>query len=684
MREGWIHAVALALWAGAMHFWLRDGYLVPLGYDGDGFHYVTFFRNLLDGGWALHNARLGAPFGAWAWDFPNADVAFHVLAWLITRFTSEVGLAFNLFYALGFPAAYAAAYWVLRRMGVGVALAAGGAFAFAFLPYHFWRMLHLWLATYFIVPLVVWVCVRLWGEAWGPLWQWARTRKGSIAIAIVSGTMGAYYAFFAAMLFAATGAVTAARARSLRPLAAALLLSTATGVVVLAQLVPSIGYHAKFGENLAISGPRSAVQSQVYGLNLAFALTPHESHRIPAARELARAVRESTLHVNENAFTYLGLMSVAGTLALLLHALGGSVRAGRSEVVPALACVSLVSILYATIAGFGYLFALLVTPEIRALNRISVFLGFTGIAALVVLVQAWLDRRAQGRMPAAALALAMMGLALVDQVPVIFPNDRAAHVKRYAGDREFVARIEASVPPGTRVLTLPYVDFPENSYELLRPYAHSTTTRWSFGAMRNRSYALWIQALSTLAPDEMVRLASASGFGGIYLDGRLYPDGGAAKREAIAAQVGKPWMAGPGEGQYFIALEPTGDVPVDLGTPPSLGGGFYGWEGAGNNRFSWCRGKGVLQFLNAESRARTADIAFELHALSPRTVQVSWNGGPPVAYAVDAASKPFTLRGLVMEPGENALHFHSEAPARPPGTSDPRPLSFAVRNPRVL
>src|SRR5438874_9727382 len=113
MRGGWVHGVAFAAWAGALYFWLRAGVRVPLGYDGDGFHYLLLFRNLLDGGWIYENPRLGAPFGAFAWDFPTADIGLQVLAWIFTRFTSDLGLLFNLFYALGFPAAYVSAYWVL-------------------------------------------------------------------------------------------------------------------------------------------------------------------------------------------------------------------------------------------------------------------------------------------------------------------------------------------------------------------------------------------------------------------------------------------------------------------------------------------------------------------------------------------------------------------------------------------
>lgn len=686
MRGGWIHGLALVLLAGMSYFWLRDGVRVPLGYDGDSFQYLAFLRNLLDGGGALHYPRLGAPFGASALDFPNADAGFHLLAWILTRTTSDLGLAFNIFFLLGFPACYLAAFWVLRRLGTGVVLAGAGAFAFTFLPYHFWRLPHLWLATYFIVPLVAWTCVHLWGQA-APARprEWLRSNKGPLAIAIATGTMGAYYAFFAAMLFGATGAMSAARARSVRPLVAGLALAAATSVVVILQLLPSMSYHARFGTNAAITAPRSAVHSQAYGLNLALLIAPHETHRIPVADRFGRAVRQGTAILNENALAYLGVVGVVGTLALLLHSLGASVPSARPGSTAALAFLSLVCILYATIGGFGYFFALIVTPEIRALNRISVILGFTGIAAFVLGAQALADRARRGALVGACIAVAIMALALVDQVPGNFPIQRAANVVRYPQDRAFVARIESMVPAGARILNLPYIEFPETTYETMRPFVSSTSTRWSFGSMRGRSAALWIQTLSALPPADLVAAASKSGFAGIHLDGRFYPDGGASLREAIAARVGRPWLESAAEKQYFIALDPSGDLPVELPIPPTFGGGFYGWEGAGDTRFSWCRGVGYLQFLNVTGRPKTVDAAFELQGLSPRTVHVSFNGAAATSYEVESVrGRPVVLHGLVLQPGENALRFHSDTPARPPGTEDPRPLSFIVRNPRLL
>ena len=690
MGGRWAHVLALALWLFLCASWLGRGYDVPLAYEGDGLWYVAMFKNFATGGWGTQwYPRLGAPFGAYGWDFPNADFGFHAIAWLMSRFSSDAGLLFNAFFLLTFPSAYIAAYWVMRRLGTGVALAAAGAFAFALLPYHFWRIWHLWLATYFVIPLIVWECAKLWSFEAASLRDWLRTNKASPAVAALAGVMGAYYAFFSVLLVGVTGLVVALRTRSRRPLVAALALGAITTTLVLVQVAPSVAYRAKFGGNPEVAA-RGAAHSQVLGLNLGFALTPHDTYRIELGNRLAQGVRLTTPMINENTVAYLGIVGVLGTLLLVLVSLGAPFPVARPAALVVLACVSLATILWATVGGFGYLFALLVTPEIRALNRMSIVLGFTGIAAFVLVADAMLLRWPERRrtVAAGALAAGIMLLALVDEIPGMFPRDRDFNLAQYPQDREFFARVEASVPPGTQVLSLPYLEFPERppvhretSYAHLRPLAHTTTLKWSYAAIRERSHDRWIRALSILAPAQMLQAARASGFGGIYLEGRALPDGGAELRRAVSAELGgRAWMASGSGEQFFIAFEPRGDTPVELDVPPSLSIGFYGWEGSGPNRVTWCRDRGVMQILNLERRERTVDIRFELQALSARDVTVSFNGAPAQTHRVEPGRlTPVALRSVTLQPGENALRVASDGPSQVPGNGDPRALSFAVR-----
>ena len=684
-----VHLLPLALFVAAALSWLNGDFRLPITYDGDGLWYIVMFRLIALGGWPSFNPWLGAPFGSNMADFPNADAGFHAVAWLLSRFTDDGAVLFNIFYLLGFPTSYAAAYWVLRRWSVGRGLAAAGGVAFALLPYHFWRVWHLFLATYFVIPLVVWACVRLLTEPAPPLRAWLRANKGSLAVAAAAGLCGVYYAFFACLLFAAAGALAALRGRMLRPALAGAALALLTGALVVAQLVPSLAYRAKYGVNTEVAA-RGPSHSQVLGLNLSFVLTPQDEHRIPLANELARGMRALSPWVNENQFAYATMIGVAGLLLLLARSLGAAAPSSRPATLDALAALNLGIILWATVAGFGFLFALLVTPEIRALNRISVFLGFIGIAAFLLHAQDALRRMSLPAIATGVAAVAVMALAWIDGVPRHFPPNRALLDAQYVEDRDFVARIEAAVPPGTRILTLPYLEFPERAsshheaaYALMRPFVFSRNLSWSYGTMQGRAEDLWVRKLSSLPPPQLLETAARSGFGGIYIEGRAFADNGAALHKALAEVAPGGWMTSSTGEHYFLRLAPTGERPVDLDVLPALGAGFYGWEGEpGGDRWAWSRGKGVMTLLNVGT-AREVKVTFGVNALKPRSVTYAFNGGPEARVAIDATrTEPVSL-AVTLAPGLNTLRFASDLPGESPGTADRRLLSFAIRNVRI-
>src|SRR5207248_7982311 len=98
----------------------------------------------------------------------------------------------------------------------------------------------------------------------------------------------------------------------------------------------------------------------------------------------------------------------------------------------------------------------------------------------------------------AALALLLLA-GVLDQVPRTFVPDYARLKCDYRADAEFVEQVEAVLPEGGMVYQLPQLVFPEGvgahrmetSYELLRPYLHSRSLRWGFGAVHGRYAAAW-------------------------------------------------------------------------------------------------------------------------------------------------------------------------------------------------
>src|SRR5205085_2127797 len=120
------------------------------------------------------------------------------------------------------------------------------------------------------------------------------------------------------------------------------------------------------------------------------------------------------------------------------------------------------------------------------------FFSFFALALLAR--EVWL-RWAAGRPVLTTLFAVGLGVTVwggvYDQTPRNFPQGYPAWRLDFAEDEEFARRMEASVPPGSMIYQLPYMPFPEvgpvngiTNYDLFRPYLHTRTLRWSYGAMK--------------------------------------------------------------------------------------------------------------------------------------------------------------------------------------------------------
>src|SRR5690606_32997809 len=108
-------------------------------------------------------------------------------------------------------------------VGASKAMTIATAPLFAILSYHFLRgESHLFLASYFVVPLSIVLVVRAArGER---LWGWRQSQHrlarffgrgtGTVVIAVLTGMTQAYYAVFALILFAIAGVIAVIRHRA--------------------------------------------------------------------------------------------------------------------------------------------------------------------------------------------------------------------------------------------------------------------------------------------------------------------------------------------------------------------------------------------------------------------------------------------------------------------------------------
>jgi phosphoglycerol transferase len=464
-------------------------------------------------------------------DFPMVDSLFFVmLKGLLYLTGGEVALSYNLFFLLTFPLTTLSSLFVLRRLGIASGPAVLVSVLYAFLPYHFLRGEgHIFLASYFLVPLAVLLMVRIYlGQSLR--WLWA------LIVCLLLGCGGIYYAFFSCFLLLVAGISSAALHRKLRPLWQAGGLVAVICLSVSANLLPTVLYQAEHGSN-PVAVIRDPSHAQMLALKAFHLLMPVDNHR---AKPLARIKdrfnqffsQEFSLEreLPECRYATLGVAASIGFLLLL-----GRLFIRRNGTQPhlpdGLATLNVASLMLACSGGAGALFSFFVTPKIRGYNRISVFIAFFALATLAYVLNR-LDRRLQSFW---ARSLFQVGLALglvlgiLDQCPATFVPPYDALKQTFASEADFVGKIEARIPAGSMIFQLPAVPFPEGpvfywfgSYDHMRCYVHSHSLRWSFGSIRGREGDRWRTRVVNAPVREMLQMVMDAGFRGIVVDQAYY------------------------------------------------------------------------------------------------------------------------------------------------------------------
>jgi len=174
---------------------------------------------------------------------------------------------------------------------------------------------------------------------------------------------------------------------------------------LVANGLPSILYRMHHGPSPVTD--RRAWEAEYFGMKIAQLLLPVDAHRLQALRQLKEQYSAHAPLSGENGATSLGLVGGVGFLVLLEIVVSGR-RQERShnEALRPLAVLNLFAVLLGTIGGFGSLFALLISPQIRTYCRVNVFIGFLSLFAVVLLLDC-LRRRRPG------LALCTLPIVLV-------------------------------------------------------------------------------------------------------------------------------------------------------------------------------------------------------------------------------------------------------------------------------
>jgi hypothetical protein len=550
-------AMVLALLGAALvlELWKAD-LGVPFTYTGDGTLNLVLTKDTLENAWYFENPDLGAPSGQRLYDYPVINLeSLNVLLFRILGVgTGDPALVMNLFFLLTFPLTALVAYYVLRRLPVSRGIALVIALLYTFLPYHFMRgEAHVFLAAYYAVPLGAYLALAVFrGDALFGRWR-PTLITAAMCVVVATASGSGYYAVFTVLLVAVAAVLRFLVQREREALVAGGAIVAAITAVSLVQLAPTIVYRAANGSNDEVA-KRYWFESENYGLRLTNLLLPVDAHRIePLARRKAEYVEQ--IPQNEGRAATLGIVGSLGFLWLIGVAVAAAAGVGRRFDLgfhAGLAALTVTSVLVATTGGLSTLIAV-VWPQIRAWNRLSVFIAFFALVAVALLLGG-LERRLRAPVFGVVLA-ALLAVGVYDQTSKSFVPPYAAAESAWRYDEAFYSRLDDRLPDGAMVVSLPYEPFPEPEarplglYEPAKGYLHSEGIRWSWGAMRGRPED-WVASVADKPPGDVIRAARERGFSGILVDRLSYGDQAGAIDSGFRQLLGEPF--GDPNGRYLF------------------------------------------------------------------------------------------------------------------------------------
>lgn len=572
MAMGQIILIGAALYA-FLEGWRRD-VRVPLSFSIDALVALMQSKSTIDNGWWWFNPMLSAPRGLDQLAFPTSSNVDQAIVWAVSRLVHDPVAAINLSWAVMVVLSGLTASWCLRTLGGSASSSIVAGALFALSPYALYRNVsQLWMVTY-LVPFACTLALRL---ASGRCVDFRFRDRKTAALLGSCGLLGfnyIYYAFFACCVIGVGSIAGSVSARSWRTLQAGSLGIALIAGCTLLNLVPSLSSWREHGRPIVVR-EKVPAESEVYGLKIRHLLSPSFEHDFPPFRwwidreEAAQFPLET-----ENRHTRLGLIGALGFVGLLGLVLvpGLASRFTLGTTLLGAGQLTLAAVLLGSVGGFGSVFSLLVSPQIRAYNRIAPFIAFFSLTAVALALDS-VCRSRRGRVIAAACVLAV---GLLDQhgAAADINEQYPATLADMPSLTAFVRRLEGGLPAGAMVFQLPLRIYLNDSgiarmkpYDHLRPYVVSRSIRWSYPALSNEQVR-WQQAAGRLAPDRLVVQLASEGFSAVLVDRYGYEDNGVGVVAAIAAALGPSAVIVNTD--RYIALDVRSLAgPIEVATPLS-------------------------------------------------------------------------------------------------------------------
>jgi len=692
-----------------MKLWTAD-LRVPFAYSGDGQLNGICVKGIIDNGWYLFNKYLGMPTGLYMQDFPFPNNLDCGLIKLISYFTKSYGLTVNIFYLLTFPLTTFTSMFVFRQFKISYSSSIFGSLIYTFVPYHFLRgENHLFLSTYYLVPLVIMVILWIYDntmifDRYGNLNVLNFKFLISIFICILMGSSFVYYAFFSCYFLMVFGTILFLSRRDIRYLLISIFFVCVLTISTIVNALPTIIYQHNVGSNPAIYA-RSPQEAELYGMKIIQLFLPSIGHRISLFNNITSKYASTAPLCNENITVSLGIIGSLGCIFLLFwvfHRITSNYTKSfeLEQKFNALSVLNLSAILLGTIGGFGSIFSYFVYSQIRGYNRISIFIAFFSIFAIVLLLDMarnMFKKNINLKILYSTFLIFLLMGGILDQTNSSMAHSYSLNEKEFYNDEHFIKEIESTMPQNAMIFQLPYISFPEyppqnkmRDYDLFKGYLHSNSLRWSYGAIKGRDADYWQKSIYDKPLEEMIESLSLTGFTGVYVDTYGYRDSGSN----LLTNLSEILMTSPLKSEdgrlYFFdmtlynnelksQLTVEEEIEKKIVSNSFFGEGFYSLEHDQDKRCRWSSDKSTIYVTNPYNHSINVHVETSFFTGHNESSNIRVKS----EYFSDSISTnnngSFYSKDFILSPGIHRIYIACDA-NKIYAPNDPRSLVFKIEN----
>jgi len=449
-----------------------------------------------------------------------------------------------------------------------------------------------------------------------------------------------------------------------------------------ANMLPYKAYEIENGKNYEVAG-RSPIQAEILGLTVATLVFPVVDHKVGKLKQLSNNYASTSLVYNESNDATLGIIGAIGFVFLLIVLI---LQRHFSNLLVRLSQFNLVALLLSTTGGFGVIFAYVISPQIRAYNRISMFIAAMSFIAIALVLTRYINKMGNTKqvlfMTLSVFILSFGVFDLVSSNMNLQTNQK--NKIDYLSDQQFIHKIESKFDTSKQKISIvqyPYLSFPEDEsnpgmfgYEQFQGYLHSEHLYWSFGAIGGRQVDTWWKDLNIFSIKEQIDLLQDAGFAGLMINRNGYKDNAEDLEDKLALLLDSKPMVSENKLLSFFRLYPTGSKAQMAQT---IFNSFYGWEGEPGG-FRWAGYKANIVINNHKSIVNNKNISFTLGTLRDRGMMIKLNDKTLEQFEMKSGEATKHSFSLQLESGENKLTFETNKSGVTPGGDDNRELFFSI------